>query len=35
VTDRQPGKRICYARVTPADHAGTVTITVSAVGQDP
>jgi Polyketide cyclase / dehydrase and lipid transport len=34
VTGRQPGKRICYARVTPAGHAGTVTITVSAAGQD-
>jgi hypothetical protein len=33
VTDRQPGKRISYARVTPADHAGTVTITISAAGQ--
>ncbi|WP_300607072.1 SRPBCC family protein [Trebonia sp.] len=30
VTDRQPGQRISYARVTPGDQAGTVTITVSA-----
>ena len=34
VTDRQPGKRISYARVTPGDRAGTVTVTVSAAGQD-
>lgn len=33
VTDRQPGKRISYARVTPGDRAGTVTVTVSAAGQ--
>jgi hypothetical protein len=33
VTDRQPGKRISYARVTPGDQAGTVTITISAAGQ--
>jgi len=32
VTDRQPGKRISYARVTP-DQAGTVTVVISAVGQ--
>ena len=32
VTDRQPGKRISYARVTPGDQAGTVTITISAAG---
>ncbi len=32
VTDRQPGKRISYARVTPGDRAGTVTITVGAAG---
>ena len=32
VTDRQPGKRMCYARVTPGDQAGTVTVTVSAAG---
>ena len=34
VTDRQPGKRISYARVTPGDRAGTVTVTISAAGQD-
>ena len=33
VTDRQPGKRISYARVTPGDQAGTVTVTVSAAGR--
>jgi hypothetical protein len=33
VTDRQPGKRISYARVTPGDRAGTVTVTVSPAGQ--
>jgi len=32
VTDRQPGKRISYARVTPGDLAGTVTVTISAAG---
>ncbi|HEY1821044.1 MAG TPA: SRPBCC family protein [Trebonia sp.] len=32
VTDRQPGKRISYARVTPGDQAGTVTVTISAAG---
>jgi hypothetical protein len=32
VTDRQPGERISYARVTPGDQAGTVTVTVSAAG---
>ncbi len=30
VLDRQPGKRISYARVTPGDQAGIVTITISA-----
>jgi hypothetical protein len=30
VTDRQPGRRISYARVTPGDQAGTVTVTISA-----
>jgi hypothetical protein len=34
VTGRQPGKRISYARVTPGDRAGTVTVTISAAGQD-
>ena len=33
VTDRQPGKRISYARVTPGDRAGTVTVVISAAGQ--
>jgi len=33
VTDRQPGKRISYARVTPGDQAGTVTVTISAAGR--
>lgn len=32
VIDRQPGKRISYARVTPGDRAGTVTVTVSPAG---
>jgi len=32
VTDRQPGRRISYARVTPGYRAGTVTIIVSAAG---
>ena len=32
VTDRQPGKRISYARVTPGDQAGTVTVSLSAAG---
>ena len=32
VTDRQPGERISYARVTPGDQAGTVTVTISAAG---
>lgn len=33
VTDRQPGTRISYARVTPGDQAGTVTVTISAAGR--
>jgi hypothetical protein len=33
VTDCQPGKRISYARVTPGDQAGTVAVTISAIGQ--
>ena len=33
VTDRQPGKRISYARVTPGVQAGTVTVTLSPAGQ--
>lgn len=32
VTDREPGKRISYARVTPGHQAGTVTVAVSAAG---
>jgi Polyketide cyclase / dehydrase and lipid transport len=32
VLDREPGKRISYARVTPGDRAGTVTVTVGAAG---
>ena len=33
VTGREPGKRISYARVTPGDQAGTVTVTISPAGQ--
>jgi hypothetical protein len=33
VIDRQPGKRISYARVTPGEQAGTVTVTLSPVGR--
>ena len=33
VTGREPGRRICYARVTPGDQAGTVTVAVSPAGQ--
>lgn len=29
VTTRQPGQSISYARVTPGDRAGTVTVTIS------
>jgi hypothetical protein len=32
VTGREAGKRISYARVTPGDRAGTVTVTVSPAG---
>jgi hypothetical protein len=32
VTGREPGRRICYARVTPGDLAGTVTVTISPAG---
>ena len=32
VTDRQPGKRISYARVTPGDRAGMVTVAISPAG---
>ena len=34
VIDRQAGKRISYARVTPGVQAGTVTVVLSPVGQD-
>jgi hypothetical protein len=33
VTGREPGHWICYARVTPGDRAGTVTVTVHRAGQ--
>jgi hypothetical protein len=33
VTARQPGQRISYARVSPGDLAGTVTITISPAGR--
>jgi hypothetical protein len=33
VTDRQVGQRISYARMTPGDRAGTVTVTLSPAGQ--
>jgi hypothetical protein len=33
VTGRQPGKRISYARVTPGEQAGTVTVTISPAGR--
>ena len=32
VTSRDPGKRISYARVTPGEQAGIVTVTVTATG---
>jgi hypothetical protein len=32
VTARQPGRRICYARVTPGEQAGTVTVTIADAG---
>ena len=32
VTGRAPGKRISYARVTPGERAGTVTVTITAAG---
>ena len=32
VTSCEPGKRISYARVTPGDQAGTVTVTISPSG---
>ena len=33
VTSREPGKRISYARWIPGEHAGTVTVAVSACGR--
>ena len=33
VTDRQPGKRISYARVTPGDQAGAVMVAISPAGR--
>jgi hypothetical protein len=33
VTDRQPGRSISYARVTPGDYAGTVSVTITPAGQ--
>ena len=32
VTARDPGRRICYARVTPREQAGIVTVTITAAG---
>jgi hypothetical protein len=32
VTSREPGRQISYARVTPGDLAGTVTVTISPSG---
>jgi Polyketide cyclase / dehydrase and lipid transport len=32
VTEREPGRRIGYARVTPGDRAGTVTVALAARG---
>jgi hypothetical protein len=32
VTDREPGRRVSYARVTPGEQAGTVTVTVTPSG---
>jgi hypothetical protein len=32
VTSREPGRRISYARVTPGELAGTVTVTISPSG---
>jgi len=34
VTSREPGRRISYARVTPGDLAGTVTVAISPSGGD-
>ncbi len=32
VTDREPGRRVSYARVTPGEQAGTVTVPVAPSG---
>jgi hypothetical protein len=32
VTGREPGRRICYARVTPGEQAGIVTVTITGAG---
>jgi len=32
VTGREPGRRISYARVTPGEQAGTVTVTITGAG---
>jgi Polyketide cyclase / dehydrase and lipid transport len=32
VIDREPGERISYARITPDQQAGTVSVTISAAG---
>ena len=32
VTSREPGRHISYARVTPGEQAGTVTVTITASG---
>lgn len=32
VTGREPGRRICYARVTPGEQAGIVTVTLTGAG---
>ena len=32
MTDRQAGKRISYARVSPDDQAGSVSVVISAAG---
>ena len=33
VTGREPGRRISYARVTPGEQAGTVTVTITGAGE--
>lgn len=32
VTGREPGRRMCYARVTPGEQAGTITVTLTPAG---